>query len=348
MKNKWRVSGSQYKISETSTEIELLPVAIYKLEMSIFGPYLNRLEDKFTLPEKIYGHDKHLVKRVVKTYKNTSTNLGVLLNGLKGTGKSLTSKMICNELGLPVIIVDNPFGGSTADFILEMPDDAIFFFDEYEKNFKKDDKGNPDHTILTVMDGALATTSRRVFLLTTNDPYVNENMLQRPGRIRYYKTFEDLGKDVVMEIVEDKLLFPELKKETVDFISKLKIISMDIVNAVIDEVNIHEESPVAFKDVFNVEEMDDVFNVYEIEEDGERKLYKLKADVYPSAILSGDEGSDFRVDGHDLGEIKEVIKGVGYKVNCRVAGAKGWEYKDKIFLLERTYATHQAFYGYAF
>lgn len=366
MKNKWRVSGAVWKISETSTEVEKLEVGIYKLEMSMFGPFLTRMEDKFPIPEKVYGSDKNLVDRVHKTYHATTGNLGVLLNGLKGTGKSLTAKMICNRMEMPVIMVDSSYNGATADFIAEIPDDVIFFFDEYEKNFSgKDEDGDikNDHSLLSVMDGASGVSARKIFLLTTNEARVNENMLQRPGRIRYLKTFDDLSKEVIMEVVEDKLLNPDLKKCTVDFISKLEMISMDIVVSVIDEVNIHDEDPENFSDIFNVEQKEDVYNVYIIDEKGEKSIFKWGVNVHPLPEQITEEHVDnynLNIDDKNVGTITainedgsiEVTKTSVRRVRSGKRSEDRREHHDtvKTFVIEKTYGRHGAFvdYGYAF
>jgi len=183
MENKWVQIGSDYHVREVGNELESLPVAIYALERNpMTGQlYLTKMEDKFSLPSKIYGVERSFIDRVKKTYSNTDGNLGVLMSGVKGTGKSITAKQICNELGLPVVVIKERFT-STPDFINALQDNAVVFFDEYEKMYD-----GSDHSILTVMDGVLTTEYRKVFLLTTNSTYVNENMLQRPGRIRYHQ-----------------------------------------------------------------------------------------------------------------------------------------------------------------
>ncbi len=63
-------------------------------------------------------------------------NMGVLLNGVKGTGKSVTAKLICNELKnfLPIIIVDKAYEG-LPQFISKIQQEVIIFIDEFEKVF---------------------------------------------------------------------------------------------------------------------------------------------------------------------------------------------------------------------
>lgn len=57
--------------------------------------------------------------------------------------------------------------------------DCIFFFDEYEKEFKN------SSDVLSFMDGTYNSIYRKVFLLTTNELNVDPNLLGRPSRIRY-------------------------------------------------------------------------------------------------------------------------------------------------------------------
>jgi len=58
---------------------------------------------------------------------------------------------------------------------------VIIFVDEYEKVFRSDGDYDGSTGILTLMDGALSSEYRRLFLFTTNTLSVNSNLLQRPG-----------------------------------------------------------------------------------------------------------------------------------------------------------------------
>lgn len=343
MENNWVVYGSDYYHKEVANQMSKLPVGIYRLQQMDGTTllYLTKLEDKFSLPSKIYGVEKDFIRRVEKTYAATEGNLGILLNGVKGTGKTVTAKQISNNLGLPVVIVSEAFE-KVSDFINELQEDVVLFFDEYEKVY--DDY---DNSILTVMDGVLSNAYRKVFLLTTNKAYINENMLQRPGRIRYHKTFEDLPLKTIMEIVDDKLEFTEAREETIKFISELEIITIDIVSSIVEEVNIHEESPSGFKDVFNVQPMEDVFDVYEQLANGTTKLDTPRAKVSPSKPSKTCVGNYFHVNGENWGTIIEAIKDKGFKVRSHreeedEEGGKGKK-RVVIYLIERSVGIHQSF-----
>jgi len=370
MENKWVQIGSDYHVREVGNELESLPVAIYALERNpMTGQlYLTKMEDKFSLPSKIYGVERSFIDRVKKTYSNTDGNLGVLMSGVKGTGKSITAKQICNELGLPVVVIKERFT-STPDFINALQDNAVVFFDEYEKMYD-----GSDHSILTVMDGVLTTEYRKVFLLTTNSTYVNENMLQRPGRIRYHKKFEDMNAAAIVEVVDDLLVKKERREEIISFISNLEMITIDIVTSVVIEVNIHDESPSIFKDVFNVEVLDDAFDIFTIK-DGKEKLLYSRVDMDPIRASQSAIGGHFRVNNRILGKIVGIVKDRGFKVESMGEPKKlnilnqGEEdddddYEDETcpaveesgetkrvittYLFERNSGLHQAFLGYAF
>lgn len=247
MKTSWFQNGNEYHYGEVSSQIDVLPVGIYNIKTQpMTGKiYLCRVEEDFKFNHKIYGLEKDFIQRVKTTYNSVKDNLGILLNGVKGSGKSVSAKLICNTLNLPVIVVDGKYD-YLPTFISELQQNVVIFIDEYEKIYKE----NGD--VLTVMDGIFKTAYKHVFLLTTNDLFINRNMLQRPGRIRYVKTYEDLTSEVVEEIIDDMLINTSHKEDCIQSISNLAIITVDLVKSIIQEVNIHDEAPSKFIDFFNV------------------------------------------------------------------------------------------------
>jgi hypothetical protein len=302
MNSKWVNKNNDFYLDECSNDYEKLPLSIYKTNFNprINQIYLTRMETQFSFPYKIYGIEKSFINRVVKTYHHTTGNLGILLNGIKGTGKTVTAELICNELALPVIIIQDRYD-DLANFINNLQQDVILFFDEYEKIF-------PDysHDILSVMDGVLSNEYRKTFLLTTNRQYLNDNMLQRPSRIRYVKHFKDLPLEAIIEIIEDKLERPEFKEDLLRFISSLEIITVDIVKSLVEEVNIHNESPNTFKGEFNVNPTQNICNVYYLEE-GKSILKYEKVKVSHHKLSTNNLGQYFTVNGNDIGEITSII-----------------------------------------
>lgn len=303
---KWNKNGNHFTLGDITNQVNELPLGVYSLNQSMFGFFLEKIEDRFEFNHKLYGLETGLINRVVKTWQLTDRNLGVLLNGLKGTGKTVTSKVICNELKVPVILIGfNPEGGGIPDFLNQIEQDVIVLIDEYEKIFGEDSE------LLTIMDGVLTGTSRKMFLLTTNNTYVNDNLLQRPSRIRYFKTFKDLSPEVIEEIVDDTLKNPVHRTDTIAAISNLEIITIDVVKSIIEEVNLHDESPIEFMDVFNVKKITGKYSIYEIVENDKGETVEVELNkgvkIYPREFDDHVIGRYFQINDEYFGEIKEIV-----------------------------------------
>lgn len=265
----WSDHGSFFTLSTKVDNLPKLPDGVYNLKWSSkMDKYvLKNLQKEFAFSHKIYNLDKTFIDRVTKTYNNTKNNLGILLHGTRGTGKTVTAKLICNELKLPVLIVNQAYN-DLPTFINLIQQDVIIFIDEYEKTYR-----NNKDSLLSLMDGVLSNEYRRVFLLTTNNTFISENMLQRPGRIRYKKAYEDLTLDTITEIVDDLLIHKEFRENTIEFFSKLNLITVDVVKSVVEEINIHKEPAGSFVDIFNVKKIQTLYNIYRVSEDGTEKLH---------------------------------------------------------------------------
>lgn len=347
MKNVWSKSGNSYTLSEISHQERILPSGVYRLEYNqMFNQfYLDHIQEEFTFPYKIYGVETDFIKRVAKSWDNTHGNMGVLLNGLKGTGKTVTAELICNELCLPVILVQKHFEGLVS-FLNSIQQDVIIFIDEYEKIYNK-----YDNALLSVMDGAFRTDSRKMFLLTTNELNIERNMLQRPSRIRYIKSYTDLTLDVIMEVVDDKLVHKHLRDCTIKMISELPIITMDLVKAVVEEVNIHEEDPAMFKDIFNVQgDQSNIYNIFITEEDGTKTQYAKSAMVYPTTFNVYEEGESLFVNKRRIGNIIKFINKSQLLVEVEMVDdeTNDTTTENKIFIFEPAVQTHKSFNALAF
>lgn len=359
MKNTWVQSGNAYSIREVSSQIEKLPLGVYKIEEDPFeNLYLSRIQDNFLFPYKVYGKDQVFVDRVKKSWDNTKGNMGVLLNGIRGTGKTVTAELICNNMDMPVIIMPRKFK-HLIGFLSDIQQDYVLFMDEYEKMFDRNDS-----SMLTIMDGALKSKNRILFLMTTNNKHVEENLLQRPSRIRYVKAYTDLTLDIITEIVDDMLVYPELKKATINMIAHLPMITIDLVKAIVEEVNIHNEDPALFKDYFNADngDNDDYYNIYKISATGEKVYYKGFADVSPYfAEISEDSyedlvGNHVYVNERSIGSIKRILDATNVVITSNEIDIEESEkqntriYKevDTVYSFEHAVKRHASFSKYTF
>ncbi|ORY96841.1 P-loop containing nucleoside triphosphate hydrolase protein [Syncephalastrum racemosum] len=126
---------------------------------------------------------------------------GVLLFGPPGTGKTLIARVVAQEVGAHVIVVNGPevlskFYGETEkrirDIFAEAAERAptIIFIDEIDALCPKRDQAPSElekrvvATLLTLMDGASEQQrpDRVVVLAATNRPNALDEALRRPGR----------------------------------------------------------------------------------------------------------------------------------------------------------------------
>ncbi|MBR3406479.1 MAG: AAA family ATPase [Bacteroidales bacterium] len=207
---------------------------------------LRRIADRFEFDFKIYElGTEPMIRLIKKTWESApfvegGKNLGVIFNGIKGTGKTLSAKLLCNAIGLPVVIVQNNFKG-LLPFLQSLNFECVVFIDEAEKTFKR---GEDDDILLRLIDGVY-NAKRRLYVLTTNQLTLNENLLGRPGRIRYRFEFSNLLPQAIEEYLYDNLL-PEYagqRERILEQIDLLEISTIDILKALVDEVNIHGQLP---------------------------------------------------------------------------------------------------------
>lgn len=262
--NIWIQDGNTFIKGSATTKAhpEGLPKGIYEVRESMTGYYLNKLGDSFVFNYKLYGINNEFIEHFVKTYNNTTGNLGVLFNGIKGTGKTVTAEELCNQLGLPVIIVKScKEAGDMLKFLsTQINFDCIFFFDEYEKEFKE------SSSVLSFMDGVHNSQYRKVFLLTTNELEINNNLLGRPSRIRYVRSFGNLPEETTLELLNDILIDKSAVEPVLDLIRQMQIITVDLVKALAQEVNIHGRDKIdLIRKNFNLEFSDFTYLVESIE-----------------------------------------------------------------------------------
>ena len=105
--------------------------------------------------------------------------------------------------------------------------------DEAEKTFEK--KGE---VLLKMIDGVY-NERRKLYLLTTNNLYLDPNLLGRPGRIRYIKQFGNLAPNAINEYIKDNLVDKSKADAVLKAVDTLEISTIDILKSIIDEVNIH-------------------------------------------------------------------------------------------------------------
>ena len=249
------------RISESSalTVSDRLPCGTYLLDFDDNrNQFFLKLIDDFVPIGKIYGEHNAIVERILTTFESRSErNLGVLLSGVKGCGKTLTAKMLAMEMAsrfqYATIIINRGYDtASLAAFLHSVDVPCMILFDEFDKVYSYDEKNAASQAgLLDILDGVFE--SRKLFVLSCNEVMrLNPYFFSRPGRIFYHYRYRGLDENIIARYCEDNLLYPQWKNEIVQLSFFLSDMTFDILQAVVEETNRYNESPRAFIERMNV------------------------------------------------------------------------------------------------
>lgn len=230
------------EISYTATDIEAMkeiPVGNWLLKFNTMKGYYLESTPDFKFPKKIYGDAEKLAKRYLNTFNSVDGNVGVLLTGTKGTGKSVTAKMTAYLSDLAVIIITEPFCDENfKSFLSNISQKCVVFVDEFEKVYFD---VNQQNNFLSILDGVFE--GKKLFLFTSNEKSrVNQYMLNRPGRIHYLGEYDSLSEEIIEDVIKDTLNNKEHKVGLLEVLNILGTVTMDILMSLIKEMNMYEES----------------------------------------------------------------------------------------------------------
>lgn len=201
-------SGKRYRIFNNAiTTYDQLPPKTYRVDYDPETRIFSLLEaHDFEIPEtKIYGQHLDKVKKVLNSMDKMNRNLGVILSGDKGIGKSLFSKCLglkARKKGIPVILV-NEYHEGIANFLEEIEQTVMILFDEYDITFDEK-KHNCQAEMLSLFDGVSA--GKKLFVITCNEiQSLSQYLINRPGRFHYHFRFLYPTADEIRDYMEDKL-----------------------------------------------------------------------------------------------------------------------------------------------
>lgn len=241
----WRVSSK-----EAMNLHEQLPAGNYTVADDMIGNFYLESIDDFEIPSKIYGNTLRHTDRIINSFWDRPQQTGVLLNGEKGSGKTLLGKNISVELakqGVPTIVINRDWTGDGFFKLLQDIDQpCVVLFDEFEKVYDREKQ----EEILTLLDGVFG--SKKLYLLTVNDKWrVNEHMRNRPGRLFYLLDFKGLDVEFIRDYCEDRLN----NKQYIDQICALTTLfnqfNFDMLKALVEEMNRYNESPTEALEMLN-------------------------------------------------------------------------------------------------
>ena len=244
-------TGTIYRVYDDSMQTHnQLPAQAY---LACFdqqsGPFLKKYSD-LKVSEKVYGVHLEKVDKVLNSFKIFNRNLGVILSGDKGIGKSLFSKLLsikAIESGYPLIIINSYFPG-IGEYLAEIDQEIVVLFDEFDKTFELSErggrdnnaeKGSPQTEMLTLFDGI--AQGKKLFIVTCNDiNSLSKFIVNRPGRFHYHFRFEYPTAAEIEEYLIDSLDTDKAKEEiknVVAFSQKTKL-NYDCLRSIAFELNL--------------------------------------------------------------------------------------------------------------
>ena len=222
--------------------LDRVPAGYYRIGFNReIGQFYLANVDPLQVADKIYGNLLKHLPRIEEAFANqTDKPLSILLEGLKGSGKSLLMKTLAkrfveNEDGI-VLMCNIAFTGDDYfEFLQKITQKKIVLMDEFDKVYKEKEDRNK---ILTLLDGNFA--SHTMFILTMNAGIASGNFEffhNRPGRVMFNIKFKGVPLDVIEAYTRDHLTDLSKLVDIMQLVKRFTDFNMDMLSKLINEIN---------------------------------------------------------------------------------------------------------------
>lgn len=232
-----------------------LPSATYEVNFHPEkGFFLERVSD-MAINNPTYGDDmEKFVNRVMRSFDANKDNLGTMLVGRKGSGKTRTLKMLsqkAKEMMMPTIVISqaclHPYFN---EWIGQFDQPLMLAFDEFDKMYAptKEEDGSPNpstqNSILALLQGTVGGGKKLCVFTANSLEGISAYLRNRPSRIRYTKFHYGLSQEAIIDYAKKHLANPSnenisglltLSRMTVEF-------NFDMLQALVVEMNLFKEN----------------------------------------------------------------------------------------------------------
>lgn len=236
-----------------SSGIERIPPKIYKIRVDDDGIFLEPVADNYVLPKKIYtGRIEKNVEMIVSSYTLDSAT-GALMTGPPGSGKSLTTEIVCNMMlaaNVPVIWVSSYMPVDLLRSVVAGIGPCVVNFEEFSKSYgmgtvenqfnqNQNRRSRDDlNTQMDLLSFFSDTTLKGVlFLLSENDSTtISPFILCRPGRVKYHFRYFFDSVDILNEMSKEFDIDPDVLDYARAYMRNSSQCNIDVIKTVVAEM----------------------------------------------------------------------------------------------------------------
>ena len=325
----WFFTSTKVEIyNDTVATYDRLPAKTYIIRFAkLSGFYLDEYSDIDVAEDRIYGNHVQKAQKVLRSFGQFGRNLGVILSGNKGIGKSLFARLLSGEAlknDIPVIIVDKYISG-IASYIETIDQNIMVLFDEFDKTFGDvkvpDGEVEAQAALLGLFDGI--TSGKKLFVITCNDiRKLSDFIVNRPGRFHYHFRFEYPSAEEIKTYLYDKL--DKSRHSEIEHIiafSRKVDLNYDCLRAIAFEINNGESFQDAISDLNIINLSQECYDITIYFKNGSPMSVKNKqVDVFIdeeiSMFFSGDDFNEILTVGFWIKDSVYVVKS-----NCAIISA---------------------------
>ena len=229
------------------TDYELINGKVYDLmEESGVGVYLKETKD-FEFPKNysLSDEDLRFIKKSINAFnRTTKMTTGVMLSGIKGSGKTLMAKYIAKQTKLPIVVVDpRVYALDVEVFFSKTDTPCCIIFDEIDKQWNTS-------KLLSFLDGVKPTCKKLVICTCNKEDDIDAYLNDRCSRIRYKKRFTSLDKTAAFAVINEVINNKAKAEAATEYLfAKAKLISYD--NTAIFAEEIRNNPNESFDSIFS-------------------------------------------------------------------------------------------------